>query len=116
MRANLIYGPQCKNISEEESDSSISDSDKIPTGGSQQYWQYAHHQFQQKMCITKGKGREKGKKRINSDHKNKKVINIDNFNCIEYLLVASTTSLLQKVWAAIYLSLEELWPTLLDLV
>ncbi|CAG8676005.1 17605_t:CDS:2, partial [Gigaspora rosea] len=86
---NLIYGSQCENISEEESDSSISDGDEIPTSSSRQHWQYAHHQFRQKM---------------------------HDFNRIEYLPVASTTGLLQKVWAAIYLSLEELWPTPSNLV
>ncbi|RIB15915.1 hypothetical protein C2G38_2039011 [Gigaspora rosea] len=68
------------------------------------------------MRMTKGRGRGKGKTRTNSDHKNKKVINIDDFNHIEYLPVASITSLLQKAQAAIDLSLEELWPIPSDLV
>ena len=61
---NLIYGPQCENSNEEESDSSISDGNEIPTGGSQQHWQYTHRQFRQIMCITKGREKGKGKKRI----------------------------------------------------
>jgi hypothetical protein len=36
-------------------------------------------------------------------------INIDDYNHIEYLPVADTTGLLQKIRAAIFLSLDELW-------
>ncbi|CAG8715366.1 5060_t:CDS:1, partial [Dentiscutata heterogama] len=33
----------------EDSDSSTSEEDEIPSGGSRRHWQYAHRQFRQKM-------------------------------------------------------------------
>ncbi|CAG8638925.1 11782_t:CDS:2, partial [Cetraspora pellucida] len=83
---DLIYGPQSENDNEEveESDSSTSDEDEIPSGGSRKHWQYAHH--------------------------------IDDFNNVEYLPAANTVGLLQKVRAAIFLSLDELWSAPSDLV
>ncbi|CAG8796245.1 17072_t:CDS:2, partial [Cetraspora pellucida] len=45
MYLDLIYRPQSENDNEEveESDSSTSDKDEIPSGGSQKHWQYAHY-------------------------------------------------------------------------
>ncbi|RIB11668.1 hypothetical protein C2G38_2250016 [Gigaspora rosea] len=77
---NLIYGQQCEDGDEEESDSSTSDNNEIPSGGSRRHWQYAHRQFQQKMRITKGKGRGK-----------------DEFNQIESLPATNTVGLLQRM-------------------
>ncbi|CAG8456639.1 7010_t:CDS:2 [Cetraspora pellucida] len=120
---NLVYGTQSKNDDEEEveeSDSSTSEEDETPLGGSRQHWQYAHRQFRQQMQLTKGKGRKKSKGKTNKYSKNIKKgnseKNIDDFNHIEYLPTADTVGLLQKVRAAIFLSLDELWSTPSDLV
>ncbi|CAG8729635.1 485_t:CDS:2 [Gigaspora margarita] len=87
------FAPKCENEekdgNEEESDSSTSDDNKIPSGGSRRHWQYAHHA--------------------------KKEINVDDFNQIKSLPAANTVGLLQKVQAAIFLSLDELWPAPSDL-
>ncbi|CAG8847344.1 31706_t:CDS:2, partial [Gigaspora margarita] len=84
---DLIYGPQIESDNEviEESDSSTSEDDGLPSGGSRQHWQYAHRQFH-------------------------------DFNHVKYLSAADTVGLLQKVRAAIFLSLEELWSSQSDLV
>ncbi|CAG8770445.1 6391_t:CDS:10, partial [Gigaspora margarita] len=77
---DLIYGPQIESNNEviEESDSSTSEDNGIPSGDS----------FEK---------------------------NVDDFNHVEYLLAANTVGLLQKVRAAIFLSLEELWSRQSDL-
>ncbi|KAF0408032.1 zinc finger bed domain-containing protein 1-like [Gigaspora margarita] len=69
------------------------------------------------MQMIKGNGRGRGKKRSVSQRKDaKKEINVDDFNRIESLPAANTVGLLQKVRAAIFLSLDELWPAPSDLV
>ncbi|CAG8653570.1 14525_t:CDS:2 [Racocetra persica] len=120
---NLVYGTQSENDDEEEveeSDSSTSEEDETPSGGSRQHWQYAHRQFRQQMRLTKGKGRKKSKGRTNKYSQNIKKgnseKNVDDFNHVEYLPTADTVGLLQKVRAAIFLSLDELWSTPSDLV
>ncbi|CAG8783243.1 6768_t:CDS:2, partial [Racocetra persica] len=106
---NLIYGQQCKDGDEEEFDSLVSDNDEIPSGGSRRHWQYTHCQFWKRILITKGRGRGKGRKRTISQRKDaKNETNVDEFNQIESLPAANTVGL-QKVRAAIFLSLDELY-------
>ncbi|KAF0511331.1 zinc finger bed domain-containing protein 4-like [Gigaspora margarita] len=67
--------------------------------------------------MTKGNGRGKSKKKSVSQCKDaKKEINVDDFNRIKSLPAANTVGLLQKVQAAIFLSLDELWLAPSDLV
>ncbi|CAG8857208.1 28780_t:CDS:2, partial [Gigaspora margarita] len=62
------------------------------------HWQYAHRQFRQRMRLTKGKGRRKGKRRVNKKVARKDSFekNADDFNHVEYLSAADTVGLLQK--------------------
>lgn len=104
---NLIYGE-----SYEDNDDNITDDD-IPTAGTRQHWQHAHRQFRQKMKNTHVQ-----KQHIsNQAHSNTELDDL-NSNKIEYLPAVSTNGLLQKVRAAIYLSMDELWviPTDIALV
>ncbi|CAB4398706.1 unnamed protein product [Rhizophagus irregularis] len=80
---SLIYG---SNGEEEDSDVA-SDDEYIPSGGTRQYWQHSHHQFHHQR---RGNTRNRGQSR-------------------EYLQPVNTEGLLQKVRAAIFLSLNELW-------
>ncbi|CAG8779364.1 18275_t:CDS:2, partial [Acaulospora morrowiae] len=98
---NLIYE---ENV--EENDSNIFDDD-ISTAGTRQQWQYAHRQFNQRM-----NARSQEKKQIQQKSIKKRIRtenNIENTNNIEYLSPVNTIGLLEKVRAAIYFSLDELW-------
>ncbi|CAG8824268.1 11305_t:CDS:2, partial [Dentiscutata erythropus] len=90
----LIYG----NITDENDDtdnssSSISDGDNTPSCGTRKHWQYAHRQFRQHM--QRGRAQQS--------------TNVNDNNAIEYLPSIDPNGLLQRVRAAIYLSLDELW-------
>ncbi|CAG8465408.1 16413_t:CDS:2, partial [Racocetra persica] len=74
------------NSSTDHSSDSFSDNNDIPSGEARQHWQYAHRQFCQY-----------------------------NINTIEYLPSVDPYGLLQRVHAAIFLSLDELWAILSDL-
>ncbi|CAB4386792.1 unnamed protein product [Rhizophagus irregularis] len=76
---NLVYGSN----GEEEDSEMVSDNEYIPSGGTRQHWQYSHHQFHYQ-------------RRGNTQNQ-------------EYLQPVNTEGLLQKVRAAIYLFLDELW-------
>ncbi|CAB5213019.1 unnamed protein product [Rhizophagus irregularis] len=80
MYLNLVYGSN----GEEEDSEMVSDDEYIPSGGTRQHWQYSHRQFHYQ-------------RRGNTQNR-------------EYLQPVNTEGLLQKVRAAIYLSLDELWP------
>ncbi|GES83613.1 hypothetical protein GLOIN_2v1770580 [Rhizophagus clarus] len=71
-------------IYEEEDSDVVSDDEYISTGGTRQYLQHSHHQFH---------------------HQRRK-----NTRNREYLQLVNTEGLLQKVHAAIFLSLDEVWP------
>ncbi|EXX67421.1 hypothetical protein RirG_114540 [Rhizophagus irregularis DAOM 197198w] len=102
---NLIYGE-----SYEDDDDSVTDDD-IPTAGAHQHWQYAHRQFCQKMKNTHVQGQNI---RNQVRFSNTELDNLDP-NRVEYLPSISTNGLLQKVRAAIYLSMDELWAVLTDI-
>src|SRR4051794_25355400 len=114
---NLIYG-------EDEDSDVISDDDYIPSGGSRQYWQYSHRQFHQKrreniqsQVQVRGQGRGRGQGRRRGQGHGRGSIptsysterDVDDMNTVEYLQPVNTEGLLQKVRAAIFLSLDELW-------
>lgn len=70
-----------------------------------------------KNMNNKRKRKRKRKRQSNSQRKDtKKEINVDEFNQIESLPATNTVGLLQRVRAAIFLSLDELWSTPSDLV
>ncbi|CAG8484715.1 8814_t:CDS:2 [Cetraspora pellucida] len=103
---DLIYRSQSESDKKgiEDSDSSTSERDEIPSGSSCQHWQYAHRQFRQKMRLTKEKGQKKGKEKANNSYRHKKGArkknskkDIDDFNNVEYLLAADTDGLLKKI-------------------
>ena len=96
---NLIYSENY-----EENDNSELDDD-IPTAGTRQHWQYAHRQFRQKMKNTHVQRQENQEQNKNQKQPNTK---LDPYR-VEYLPSVSTRGLLQKVRAAIYLSMDELW-------
>ncbi|CAG8461934.1 28550_t:CDS:2 [Racocetra persica] len=105
----LIYGSlpeNSKQISENlsDDDTSISSGDEanIPAAGTRQQWQYAHRSIHSR---GRGQGCRSGK------HKRrvKSVAELDNTNNIKYLPPTKCEGLLEKMCAAIYLSLDELW-------
>lgn len=110
---NLIY-----NSNEEDDDSEvISDDEYIPSGGSRKYWQYSHQQFhQQRHKNTRSRGRGRGRRRGGTSTSHSAEPNLDDINTVEYLQPVDTEGLLQKVCAAIFLSLDELWTVQSDIV
>jgi hypothetical protein len=99
---NLIYG-------EGTDDDEITDDDDndIPTAGTRQQWQHAHRQFHQRMS-TRGRGR--GRTQQGSSRKRTRTeTTAEDTNQVEYLPSVETAGLLERVRAAIYLSLDELW-------
>jgi hypothetical protein len=102
---NLIYG---ENYEEEDDDEDDEMDDNIPTAGTRQHWQYAHRQFRQKMksIHVKRQVRRRNKSKAQSDNTELEDLNP---NKVEYLPPVSTNGLFQKVRAAIYLSMDELW-------
>ncbi|CAG8789778.1 28713_t:CDS:2, partial [Dentiscutata erythropus] len=102
---DLIYGCTLSDENDsltDNSSSSVSDNNNIPSGGARKYWQYAHRQFRQHIK------RGRRKKRIGQTN------NSDN-NKIEYLPAINPDGLLLKIRAAIFLSLDELWTVPSDL-
>ncbi|CAG8824274.1 10557_t:CDS:2, partial [Dentiscutata erythropus] len=90
----LIYGSITdENDNTDNSSSSISDGDNTPSCGTHKHWQYAYRQFRQH--IQRGRAQQS--------------TNVNNNNAIEYLPSIDPNGLLQRVRAAIYLSLDELW-------
>src|SRR5271154_2723386 len=104
---NLIYGEKY----EENEDNEIDDN--IPAAGTRQQWQYAHRQFRQKMKNIHNQGQQN-----RSQAQSNTELEGLNPNKVEYLPSVSTNGLLEKVRAAIYLSMDELWavPTEIALV
>ncbi|CAB5393592.1 unnamed protein product [Rhizophagus irregularis] len=99
---NLVYGEGY----EENDDDEITDDD-IPDAGTRQQWQYAHCQFHQRMS-ARGRGRERTQQ--GSSRKRTRTDSVaEDTNKVEDLPPVNTTNLLEKVRAAIYLSLDELW-------
>ncbi|CAG8663355.1 16000_t:CDS:2 [Cetraspora pellucida] len=85
---DIIYGPlivenSLENIDNSSDSSSTSDNDDIPTAGNRRHWRHVSQQFKQQMKNTYSRSRGQG--RVN------------------------TKNLIQKVRAAIYLSLDKLW-------
>lgn len=109
---DLVYG--CTFDDDGSTDSSISDDNSIPSGGTRQHWQYAHRQFRQHMKKGKGKKRIEVKKKYQLKRKKSQTNNLDA-NTIECLPSVNPEGLLQKVRAAIFLSLDELWTIPSDL-
>jgi hypothetical protein len=102
---DLVYGSNDKEI--------VSDDEYIPSGGIRQHWQYFHRQFQyQRRGNTQNRvqGRGKGRRRGGISVSRPVEPNLDDINTVEYLQPVNTEGLLQKVRAAIFLSLDELWP------
>src|SRR3954469_13153736 len=95
----LIYGEGSEEINDDE----LIDDD-IPAAGTRQQWQYAHRQFHQRMSI-RGRQTQQGptRKRTRTES------TVEDTNQVEYLPSVDTTGLLDRVRAAIYLSLDELW-------
>jgi len=100
---DLVYGPNCEENAEDSD--AISDDEYIPSGGSRQHWQYSHRQFRQQRENTRGQGHKRGG--TSTSHSTEP--NLDDINTAEYLQPVDTKNLLQKVRAAIFLSLDELW-------
>ncbi|RGB39168.1 hypothetical protein C1646_754833 [Rhizophagus diaphanus] len=99
---NLVYGEGY----EENDDDEITDDD-IPDAGTRQQWQYAHCQFHQRMSAH---GRGRGRTQQGSSRKRTRTESVaEDTNKVEDLPPVNTTNLLEKVRAAIYLSLDELW-------
>ncbi len=99
---NFIYGEGNEN--DEITDDDDTD---IPTAGTRQQWQHAHRQFHQRMS-TRGRGR--GRTQQGSSRKRTRTeTTADDTNQVEYLPSVDTAGLLERVRAAIYLSLDELW-------
>jgi len=97
---NLIYGKGC-----EENDDKISDDD-IPIASTRQQWQHAHRQFNQRMS---NRGRERGRTQQGPAKKRTQIESIaEDTDKVEYISPVDTTGLLERVRAAIYLSLDEL--------
>ena len=104
---NLVYGSN----GEEEDSEMVSDDEYIPSGGTRQHWQHLHRQFHyQRHGNTRNRGRGRGRRRGGVSTSRPVEPNLDNINIVEYLQPVNTEGLLQKVRAAIYLSLDELWP------
>ncbi|CAB5369787.1 unnamed protein product [Rhizophagus irregularis] len=105
---SLIYG---SNGEEEDSDVA-SDDEYIPSGGTRQYWQHSHHQFHHQRrgnTRNRGQSRGRGRRRGGASTSHPVESNLDDINTVEYLQPVNTEGLLQKVRAAIFLSLDELW-------
>jgi hypothetical protein len=105
---SLIYSSN----GEEDSDIA-SDDEYIPSGGTRQHWQYSHRQFHYQRhgnIQNRGRGRGRGRRRGGISNLHPVEPNLDNINTVEYLQPVNTEGLLQKVRAAIFLSLDELWP------
>jgi len=107
---NLIYGERYE-VDDDEMD------DNIPTAGVRQHWQHAHRQFRQRMRDTYAKRQEVHEQNRIQVQSNTELEDL-NPNKVDYLPPVPTKGLLEKVRAAIYLSMEELWavPTELSLV
>ena len=98
---NLVYGEGC----EENDDDEVADDD-MPSAGTRQQWQYAYRQFHQRMS-TCSRGRRRtqqgpARKRIRTES------TAEDTNQVEHLPSVNTTGMLERVRAAIYLSLDEL--------
>lgn len=103
---NLIYGENYEDDEDDEEDDEI---DNIPTAGTRQHWQYAHRQFRQKMKSIHVKRQVRQRRNKNKTQSDNTELEDLNPNRVEYLPPVSTVGLLQKVRAAIYLSMDELW-------
>ncbi|CAG8543757.1 2448_t:CDS:2 [Dentiscutata erythropus] len=116
---NLIYGYTLFDENDDtnltdNSSSSVSDNNIIPSGGARQYWQYAHRQYHQHMKRGRRKKKRMGVKR-KYQQKNKQQTNNSDNNTIEYLPAIDPDGLILKIRAAIFLSLDELWTVPSDL-
>jgi hypothetical protein len=84
-----------------------------------QHWQYSHRQFYYQRhgnVRSQGQGQGQGCRRGGNSTSHSVEPNLDNINTVEYLQLANTEGLLQKVRAAIFLSLDELWPVPSDIM
>lgn len=106
---NLIYGEKY------EDDDETDDDDDMPAAGTRKHWQYAHKQFRKKMKNTYQRQERQSNNQTQTNN-----IELEDLNPykVEYLPPVSTNGLLQKVRAALYLSMDELWsvPTEIALV
>ena len=112
---NLVYSSSVENSN------IVSDDEYISSGGSRQYWQYSHRHQQRGNSQGQNRGQNRGQSQGQSQgrshnrrrgrnptsHQNEP--NLDEINVVEYLQPVNTQGLLQKVRAAIFLSLDELW-------
>ncbi|CAG8615438.1 6544_t:CDS:2, partial [Cetraspora pellucida] len=102
---NLIY----EEAENDDNESDETSDDDIPVAGTCQQWQYAYRQFRQRM-IARGRGHRQNR-RMPRRSNNEDLEDIDK---VEDLLPVSTTGLLNRVRAAIYLLMDELWSVLSD--
>ena len=103
---SLVYGSN----GEEEDSEIVSDDEYIPSGGTRQHWQYSHRQLNYSRrgnTRNRGHSRGRGRRRGRTSTSHPVEPNLDDINIVEYLQPVNTNSLLQKVHAAIYLSLDE---------
>ncbi|CAG8833833.1 15524_t:CDS:2, partial [Gigaspora margarita] len=106
----LIYGPSLESSGSSDNTSTSSDDEaSIPSAGNRKQWQYAHRNMR-----GRGQGRGRGSRHNKRHSKNSAELANDDPNTVKYFSPTSCEGLLEKMRAAIYLSLDELWsiPTL----
>jgi len=85
---------------------------QLMAAGNRQQWQYAYRQFNQRIS-TRGRGHDRGRNtsqntsRTHPSRRSENTAAEDTIQ-VEYLPPANTTGLIEKVRAAIYLTIDEL--------
>ncbi|CAG8835103.1 41112_t:CDS:2, partial [Gigaspora margarita] len=101
----LIYGPSLESSGSSNNTSTSSDDEaSILSAGNRKQWQYTH-------CNMRGRdrGRDRGSRHNKRHSKNSAELADDDPNTVKYFPPTSCEGLLEKMRAAIYLSLDELW-------
>ncbi|CAG8494983.1 4223_t:CDS:2 [Scutellospora calospora] len=108
----LIYGPPVEDINHlpvENSSESSGNEEEIPSAGNKKQWKHTRfriHARGRQGYYHKNTGTNKKKGNISE---------IEDTHTVEYLTPVSSNELLEKMRAAIYLSLDELWNFTTDL-